>query len=228
MQKADVVLYDRLISQDILKLIPGSTRKEYVGKAPGRHSATQDQIISRMISLARQGNSVCRLKGGDPYVFGRGGEEAVALQAAGIPIKTVPGITAAIGAGASCGFPLTHRGLSQAVTFITGHSADESETHWTALVNLQHTLVFYMGVSQHSQIQNGLIAAGMAPEMKVAIIENATSLQQRVTMGTLEELNMLVSVNSIESPAIIIVGEIVSLGAILNSEALGWIEERIV
>ena len=212
-QECDWILYDRLVSEEIRELFPADTNCEYVGKQSGRTTNPQQSICDRLISLARQGHSVCRLKGGDPFIFGRGGEEMLALRNARIEVEITPAITAALGCGAAAGIPLTHRHLSQGITLLTGQAADILGHNWRALRQLNHTLVFYMGVEQAGAIQRQLLAAEMSPEMPVALIERGTLDGQRTIVGELQSMTTLISEHDIKTPAIIVVGAVVELAA---------------
>lgn len=217
LQQADAVVYDRLVGEEILTLIPARAQRHDVGKRCGVKSLSQEAIGELLISLALQGKRVVRLKGGDPYVFGRGGEEALALQARGIRFVVVPGITAALGCAASCGIPLTHRGISRSVTLVTGHLQAEAQQSeqlfhgWQALVSGGHTLVFYMGLEQAAHIRGGLLAAGAARELPVALIVAGTTRRQRVVTTTLDGLELQAERLKGETPVLILVGEVVRL-----------------
>lgn len=210
LQSADVILYDRLVSSDILNLARRDAQRVYVGKAKGDHSVPQDEIEDRLIAHARAGKIVVRLKGGDPFVFGRGGEELDAVKAAGIPVYVTPGITAATGCAASAGVPLTHRDFSQAVTFVTGHAQDDREPDldWKALAALGHTLVVYMGVGKAELIARALVANGRAPSTPVAIVEKGTTANEKILKGDLSHLGALVRDGGVEGPALLIIGEV--------------------
>lgn len=217
LQQADAVVYDRLVGEEILALIPVSAQRHDVGKRCGVKSLPQEAIGELLISLALQGKRVVRLKGGDPYVFGRGGEEALALQARGIRFLVVPGITAALGCAASCGIPLTHRGISRSVTLVTGHLQAESQQSeqlfqgWQALVSGGHTLVFYMGLEQADHIQRGLLLAGAATSLPVALIIAGTTRRQRVVITDLAGVAQQAECLKGETPVLILVGEVVRL-----------------
>ena len=218
MHQADVILHDRLVSRSILDMARRDADRISVGKAPGKDSAHQEDIESLMVSLAQEGKRVLRLKGGDPFVFGRGGEEALSLARAGIRFEIVPGITAAAGSAAYAGIPLTDRHLSRSVTLITAHSSEAlAGTDWTALARPNQTTVFYMGVGRAGDIQRALIDHGRAPDTPVAIIENATTREQRNFGGRLGQLEDLVRDNAVRPPATIIVGETAGL-----AEQLDW------
>jgi len=222
LQQADVVLYDRLVSPEVLDLSRRDADKIYVGKAQGRHSLPQEEINALLVSLAAEGKRVCRLKGGDPFVFGRGGEELEAVSAAGIDYQVVPGITAAAGCAAYAGIPLTHRDFSQSCVFVTGHTkAAGNEPDWAALSRAGQTLVFYMGLKNLPDISRKLKAHGMAAGMPAAIIEAGTTAKQRVLTGTLDTLPALVRRHDIGAPALIVIGEVVSL-----QSQLAWFEGK--
>jgi uroporphyrin-III C-methyltransferase len=216
LQEADTIVYDALVDPRILALARGSAVLEDAGKRGGRPSARQPDISARLIALARGGKRVLRLKGGDPCVFGRGGEEALALAEAGIPFRIVPGITAAIGGLAYAGIPLTHRGVNSAVTLITGHNSDGavpgkegSAPDWSAIARGSPVIVLYMALRHLDDIARRLIAAGRAPGEPVAIVSKATTAAQRVVVTTLAEAASAAA--SIESPAIIAIGEVVRM-----------------
>jgi len=212
MQQADIVLYDRLVSPQILALTRRDAEKLYVGKQASNHCVPQDQINAKLIELAKQGHRVVRLKGGDPFIFGRGGEEAQALVAAGIPFTAVPGITSAAGSATYCGIPLTHRDYAQSVTFVTGHlKNNQCEMDWQAYAKPNQTLVIYMGLSNLQHICNQLIAHGKDKATPIALVENATRPEQRITCGTLDNITEKAKAAQVKSPALIIIGEVVSL-----------------
>jgi uroporphyrin-III C-methyltransferase/precorrin-2 dehydrogenase/sirohydrochlorin ferrochelatase len=212
MQDADVVVYDRLIGDRILDYVRRDAERIFVGKAKGRHTVPQDRIHRLLIDRARAGHRVVRLKGGDPFVFGRGGEELDALRAAGVTTEIVPGITAATGCAAAARIPLTHREHASAVTFVTGHGADgEADLDWSSLAALKHTLVIYMGLSTASTIASQLIGHGMDPYTPAAIVENGTRPNQRVITGLLVELGALVTRHAITGPALIVIGTVAGL-----------------
>ncbi|PWK54254.1 siroheme synthase CysG [Pleionea mediterranea] len=217
MQKADVVVYDRLVSEPILNLVRRDAERIYVGKQKAQHCVPQDKINELLIHQAQQGKRVVRLKGGDPYIFGRGGEEAQQLVDAGISFDVVPGITSAAGASTYCGIPLTHRDYAQSVTFATGHLKNNSvDLNWTALAQSNNTLVIYMGLTGLAIIGEKLIEQGLTPSMPVAVIQNATQDNQKVVIGTLKNIAQRVKQAQITSPAIIIIGEVVKLYNRLN------------
>lgn len=219
LREADVVVYDALASPDVLRLAGPRAILEYAGKRGGRPSPRQPDISRRLVQLARQGQRVLRLKGGDPFVFGRGGEEAMSLVAAGVPFRIIPGITAGIGGLAHAGIPLTHRDTNHAVTFLTGHSAsgDVPDTFdWPALAHGAPVLVLYMALKHLDTIAGRLLAAGRPGAEPVAVISNATLPSQRVLETRLDRCAAAVAEAGIEPPAIIVIGAVVRLRAALN------------
>jgi len=218
MQQADVVIYDRLVSQPIMDLCRRDAEKIYVGKARSNHSVPQDGINALLVKYASQGKRVCRLKGGDPFIFGRGGEEIQELFDAGITFQVVPGITAASGCSAYAGIPLTHRDYAQSVRFLTGHLKEGSpELPWDELVYENQTLVLYMGLVGLENTCQQLIAHGQRPNMPVALISKGTTPEQKVVVGTLADIASKVSEYHIQAPTLTIIGEVVSL-----REQLKW------
>ncbi len=209
--EADTIVYDRLVDPAVLELGRRDAERIHVGKAAGRHSLSQDEINALLARLASQGKRVVRLKGGDPFVFGRGGEELEALRARGIAVAVVPGVTAALGCAAAAEIPLTYRGLASAVTFVTASQRDGGELDWAALARLPGTLAIYMGVSQAERIAERLVAHGRRPATPVALVENGTRQGERVIVGKLGELAALVEAHGIGAPALIVVGEVVRL-----------------
>ncbi|WP_027468112.1 siroheme synthase CysG [Deefgea rivuli] len=217
MQQADVVLYDNLVSSDIMEMVRRDAERIYVGKKSNNHALPQEEINQLLVRLALEGKKVLRLKGGDPFIFGRGGEEIEELAANGIAFEVVPGITSAAGASCYAGIPLTHRDYAQSVTFVTGHRrAGETDLDWPRLVNPSETVVVYMGVAQAGYIAEQLIAHGRASNTLVAIIERATTPQQRVITGTLANLAALIEQHQIKPPALLIIGDVVQLHDKLN------------
>jgi len=219
LQQADSVVYDALVDPRILALARPGAALDYAGKRGGKPSPQQPDITARLIRLARTGQRVLRLKGGDPFVFGRGGEEALALAAAGIPFRIVPGITAAIGGLAYAGIPTTHRDINAAVTFITGHASDgevPDGLDWPALARGAPVLVLYMALKHLAAIAERLIAAGRRAEEPVAVVSKATTEAQRVLETTLARAAADVAAAGIEPPAIIAIGEAVRLRASLD------------
>lgn len=212
MQQADVIIYDRLVSPPILDLCRRDAEKIYVGKARSNHSVPQDGINALLVEYAAQGKRVCRLKGGDPFIFGRGGEEIQELFAAGVAFQVVPGITAASGCSAYAGIPLTHRDYAQSVRFLTGHLKEGSpELPWNELVYENQTLVLYMGLVGLEKICAQLIAHGQRPNMPVALISKGTTPDQKVVVGTLADIASKVTEHQIQAPTLTIIGEVVSL-----------------
>lgn len=211
-QQADVVLYDRLVSDPILALLPPKCERIYVGKKQADHAVPQVEINQRLVDLAQQGRNVLRLKGGDPFIFGRGGEEIELLADSGVSFQVVPGITAASGCASYAGIPLTHRDHSQSVRFITGHlKSNQVNLDWPELATPNQTLVFYMGLSGLNEICRSLIQYGRGEQTPAAIVEKGTTPQQRVITGTLATLPDLVASQDVSAPTLLIVGEVVQL-----------------
>ena len=220
MQQADVVLYDRLVAPAIIELCRRDAERLYVGKRRAEHAVPQEEINRLLVKLAKEGKRVLRLKGGDPFIFGRGGEEIEELAAEGIPFQVVPGITAASGCAAYAGIPLTHRDHAQSVRFVTGHRKDGSfDLNWADLVSPSQTLVFYMGLTGLADICQQLIVHGRAASTPAALIQQGTTQQQRVYSGNLTNLAELVAEHEVHAPTLVIVGEVVSL-----REKLAWFE----
>ncbi len=212
MQKADVVVYDRLVSKPIMELVRRDAEKIYVGKAMANHAVPQEGINEILVKLAKQGKRVLRLKGGDPFIFGRGGEEISELMENGVGFQVVPGITAAAGCAAYAGIPLTHRDYSQSVTFVTGHrKADGDTLNWPALAAPQQTVVFYMGLHCVNTLCEQLIAHGRAASTPAALVEKGTQPDQKVYLGELGTLPELVKQQDVKPPTLIIVGEVVEM-----------------
>ena len=212
LQTAQAVVYDELANDELLKNCPVGCELHAVGKRAGKHSATQGEINTLLVSLAGAGKRVVRLKGGDPLVFGRAGEEIEALRAAGLPFEIVPGVTAATASAAVAGLPLTHRDFSSAVVFVTGHqcAANTSALDWGALAKLRATLCFYMGVRRLPEIAHNLLAHGMPAEMPLALICEATLPTQRIVITTLGAAEKI-SADQISPPALVVIGEVVRL-----------------
>lgn len=208
--QSDLVVYDRLVSKEVIALIKPGTQLLYVGKKRSDHCVPQEQINQLLVDHAKQGKRVVRLKGGDPFIFGRGGEEIASLVEQNIPFQVVPGITAASGCSAYAGIPLTSRGFAQSVQFVTGQLKDGTiDLNWPELVAPDKTLVFYMGLNTLEVICESLIENGMDKTMPIALIEKGTTESQRVFTSTLEQMPNKVANESIESPALIIVGRVV-------------------
>ena len=217
MQQADVVLYDRLVSDGVMELVRRDAERIYVGKRRSEHIMEQENINQLLDDLAQQGKPVLRLKGGDPFIFGRGGEEIELLAQHHIPFQVVPGITAASGCAAYAGIPLTHRDYAQSVRFVTGHLKDDSTNlHWPELAAPGQTLVFYMGLVGLADICAALIAHGRAPETPVALIEKGTTRDQRVLIADLSSIAETVAQNDVHGPTLLIIGEVVKLHASLR------------
>ncbi len=218
--QADTVVYDNLVSAAVLAHAHEQAERIYVGKKAGNHSLPQIDINSLLIELARKGKCVVRLKGGDPYIFGRGGEEAEALWEAGIPFEVVPGVTAAAGAAAYAGIPLTHRDHAQSCFLVTGHLKDEScDLDWPTLARPGQTLVIYMGLTSLPEISRQLIAHGMAADTPAACVRRASLPEQKTVIGTIADLPRIVHEQGIKPPALLIIGSVVSL-----HEKLAWHE----
>jgi uroporphyrin-III C-methyltransferase/precorrin-2 dehydrogenase/sirohydrochlorin ferrochelatase len=218
LQEADVILHDRLVADEVLNLARRDADRICVGKMSGGHSVSQGRINELLLEQARLGRRVVRLKGGDPFIFGRGGEELEFLHQHGIPFEVVPGITAAIACGAYAGIPLTHREYAQSVRFVTAHSGDSmASLDWATLARERQTLALYMGVAGLRTICDQLVQHGRAPSTPVAIIENGSRSNQRVVLATLAELEEAGRVAAVKSPALVIVGEVAAL-----AETLHW------
>jgi uroporphyrin-III C-methyltransferase/precorrin-2 dehydrogenase/sirohydrochlorin ferrochelatase len=213
MQMADVILHDRLVSPEVLNLARRDADFISVGKTPGCRANSQDEINKLLVDFVAAGKRVCRLKGGDPFIFGRGGEEAEALDVAGFHYQVVPGITAAAGCAASARIPLTHREFSQAVIFAAAHGKNSVENiDWPSLARERQTITFYMAVNRFPVVMNQLIEHGRSPDTPLAIIENGTRPEQRVVRGTLGQLTLLADAHRIAAPAMLIIGEVAALG----------------
>jgi uroporphyrin-III C-methyltransferase/precorrin-2 dehydrogenase/sirohydrochlorin ferrochelatase len=223
MQQADVVVHDRLVAPALLELVRRDAERIYVGKERDRHTLSQQDINALLVARARAGQRVLRLKGGDPFIFGRGGEEIATLGAEGIPFQVVPGITAASGCSAYAGIPLTHRDHAQAVVFVTGHMQDgRLALDWRALASPRTTRVFYMGVQAVPIISRELMAAGLPGETPAAVVEQGTQPTQRVITSTLARLPAEVEAAAVRPPSLVIVGEVVSL-----HETLAWFRPAV-
>ena len=223
-QQADVVVYDRLVSADILSLIPAGISRISVGKEVGKHCVPQEQINEIIVNLAKSGRKIVRLKGGDPYMFGRGGEEVLALKKHHINFEVVPGITAASGCSSYSGIPLTHRGMSRRVQFITGHFNDNEplDLNWKSIADPQSTLVIYMGLSNLPLVVHSLIDAGLSASMPAAAVQNGTTHSQQRVITTLENLVDAIRQKQMQAPVMIIIGEVVSL-----ADELDWFQHTL-
>ena len=218
MQMADVVVYDRLVSPPILDMVRRDAEKIYAGKAKSDHAIPQENINQLLVRLAKEGKRVLRLKGGDPFIFGRGGEEIAELIDEGIEFQVVPGITAASGCASYAGIPLTHRDYSQACIFVTGHRRDGSdELNWDMLSHPNQTVVFYMGLDNVGRICEAMKAHGRAADTPAALVEKGTTATQRVFIGNLDTLPSIIADNDVRAPTLILVGEVVAL-----HDRLGW------
>ncbi|WP_442957642.1 uroporphyrinogen-III C-methyltransferase [Phenylobacterium sp.] len=226
LQTADVVVHDGLVSDEILDLTPSRARRISVAKRKSRHSYGQDEINRMLVAFAQDGLTVVRLKGGDPFIFGRGGEELVACRAAGVACKVVPGVTAALAAAADAGAPLTHRGSAQAVTFVTGHASTGQvpDLDWPSLAKANQTVVIYMGVSTAAGISARLIGAGRAGSTPALIVENASRADERRVVTTLAGLPDAAA--QVAGPALLIVGEAMALAQAGTAELVAHVEAR--
>ena len=224
LQAAEVLLYDNLVSDAVLALAPANAQRIYVGKQASKHTMPQQAIGALMVEHARQGRRVLRIKGGDGYIFGRGGEEAQVLAAAGIPFSVIPGITAAQGAAAACGIPLTHRDHARSLIFATGHLQDNQQVQldWATLARPEQTVVIYMGLGTLPILCEQLMAHGLPASTPAALVENATLPAQRCVVGTLAQLPQLAQEAALKPPTLIILGEVVALQPTLAAaQALG-------
>jgi len=217
MRNVDTVVYDYLVSEAVLALVDRRAERIYAGKRQGCHALSQEEINRLLVTLAGRGKRVLRLKGGDPFIFGRGGEECEFLFAHGVPFEVVPGVTSASGASCYAGIPLTHRDCARAVVFATGHLKDGSaDLDWDALARPQQTVVIYMGITRLAEICRELVTHGASPDLPAAAIERATTAQQRVVAATLATLPERAATAGVRPPALIVVGEVVKLRARLD------------
>jgi uroporphyrin-III C-methyltransferase len=224
LREAQVVLYDHLVGCEVLDFVPKQAHRIYVGKQSGCHTLSQEAIIELMLRLAHSGRPVLRLKGGDPFIFGRGGEEAQALAQAGVPFEVIPGISAAQGVAASAGIPLTHRDHACTLVMTTGHLRGEGDARtldldWALLARPRQTVVIYMGVATLPVICEQLIRHGLAPDTPAAVVERATRPDQRTVDGTLETLPALARIHEVKAPALIVIGAVAQLHAVLAPAA---------
>ena len=223
LQQADVIVYDRLVAPAILDLARRDAERIYAGKQPGSRTHTQKEINRLLIDLARQGKRVIRLKGGDPFIFGRGGEEIETLTESEIPFQVVPGITAASGCAAYAGIPLTHREYAHSCVFVTGHLKDDTvNLDWDALIRPKHTIVIYMGLIGLPTICESLIERGLEAQTPAALVQQGTTRNQRVFVGTLSTLPEIVRRAGAKAPTLFIVGEVVRLRS-----KLSWYEDSV-
>ena len=225
MEEADVVVYDRLAPEALLGYARPEAEKIYVGKKPGNPTMSQEEINDLLVEKGRAGMTVVRLKGGDPYVFGRGGEEALALQRAALPFEVVPGVTSGVAAPTYAGIPVTHRNVSTSVAFVTGHedpTKGRPDVDWEKLANGVDTLVLYMGVGRLEEISKGLIAAGKSQETPVACVRWGTVPEQQTVSGTLQDIADRVAGAGLKPPAIVVIGDVVDL----REQGLDWYERR--
>lgn len=224
LKQADKVVYDALVSEDILSLVRPDAELFYAGKRGGKPSWNQQDITDKLIELAQDGHRVLRLKGGDPFVFGRGGEEAQALVAADIPFRMIPGISAGVGGLGYAGIPATHRDVNHAVTFVTGHLAGKGQAElldWASIAKASPVIVIYMAMSRLAVIAELLMQAGRSADEPVAIVTHATTPRQRIATGRLAEAAKLAEQHNLEPPSIIVIGEVVNL-----AETLNWFGDR--
>ncbi len=224
LQQADAVVYDRLVSDEILSLIPTGVSRISVGKEVGKHCVPQEQINEIIVNLAKSGRKIVRLKGGDPYMFGRGGEEILALKKHSINFEVVPGITAASGCSSYSGIPLTHRGMSRRVQFITGHfnNNEPLDLNWQSIADPDSTIVIYMGLSNLPLAVHSLIDAGLPASMPAAAIQDGTTASQQRLITTLDQLNDAIQQQRMKAPVMIIIGEVVSL-----ADELDWFQQSL-
>ena len=218
-KEADVILYDALVGDGIRKLFPPGTKLIDVGKRADNHTYPQEEINQMLVDLASQYHRIVRLKGGDPYVFGRGGEEAEALRKAGMEVEVIPGITSAIAVPGHAGIPVTHRGYASAVTIITGHedpTKGESALNFRALAQMKGTIVILMGIKRLGENVDALMVNGKSRDTPVAIIESGTTGKERLTIGTLGTIVDLADMHGVRSPAVIVIGEVVGLRKVLK------------
>jgi uroporphyrin-III C-methyltransferase len=231
LRQADVIIYDRLIAQELLEEAHPDAELIFVGKRPHYHTLSQDGINRLLVERVRSGQIVARLKGGDPFVFGRGGEEALALRLAGLPFEIVPGVSSALAVPAYAGVPVTHRGVATSFAVVTGHECDETggdSTDWMALARIP-TLIILMGVGQITQIRRALIEAGRDPQTPAIAIAQGTTDQQRTVCSTLDQLPAAIAASGLQAPATIVIGEVVGLHDFLDwyqpdGRATGFVE----
>ncbi|MBE0472600.1 MAG: uroporphyrinogen-III C-methyltransferase [Rhodoferax sp.] len=220
LQQADVIVYDNLVSDGVLAFVSPSAERIYAGKRRNEHTLRQEQINTLLVKLASQGKQVVRLKGGDPFIFGRGGEELQALAASGVAFEVVPGVTAASGVSSYAGIPLTHRDHAQCCLFVTGHLKDgTADLDWPSLVRLNQTVVIYMGLGGLPEICKQMVAHGSSPELPIAVVQDGSQPTQKVVTGTLADMAERVAQAGLKSPCLTIIGEVVKL-----HRELAWFE----
>jgi uroporphyrin-III C-methyltransferase len=217
-KSADIVLYDKLVDERVIALVPKNTELIDVGKDPNHHKVPQQKINDLLVKYAKKGKTVVRLKGGDPYVFGRGGEEAEELAAHGIVVEIVPGISSAVAVPAYAGIPVTHRKYASVFSVITGHEAAGNELKWDVLAQLDGTLVILMGVGTLTENVAKLIACGKSAHTPAAIIAQGTTSRQKVVVGTLEDIALKAEAANVEAPAVLVVGDVVKLAHVLKPQ----------
>ncbi len=223
LQQAQVIVYDHLVSSAVLDFVSPTAERIYAGKRRNEHTMRQEQINALLVKLAQEGKQVVRLKGGDPFMFGRGGEELQALAAHGVAFEVVPGVTAAAGVSSYAGIPLTHRDYAQSCLFVTGHLKDGSaDLDWPSLVRLRQTVVIYMGLGGLSEICSQMMAHGALPTLPIAVVQDGTITSQKVVTGTLADMPERVAQARLKSPCLTIIGEVVKLHA-----ALAWFKPLI-
>lgn len=223
LQRCCAIVYDDLIAPELLDEAPANADRIYMGKREGRHSASQEAICAKLVELAREGKDVVRLKGGDPFVFGRGGEEALALQAAGVPFEVVPGVTSAVAVPALAGIPVTHRGMSRSFHVVTAHTADTPDglpEYFDDLARLPGTLVFLMGLSRLEMIAQRLAQAGKAPETPAAVASGGNAPHPTTVRGTLADIAVKTRAAGVQPPAVIVVGDVAALELTTGSKSL--------
>jgi uroporphyrin-III C-methyltransferase/precorrin-2 dehydrogenase/sirohydrochlorin ferrochelatase len=222
LQQAEVVVYDHLVSNAVLDFVAPAAQRIFAGKRRNEHTLRQEQINALLVHLAREGKQVVRLKGGDPFIFGRGGEELQTLAAHGIPFEVVPGVTAASGVSAYAGIPLTHRDYAQSCLFVTGHLQDGSaDLDWPSMVRTRQTVVIYMGLNALPDICRQMMAHGAAPELPIAVVQDGSIVTQRVVTGTLATMAQRVAQAGLVSPCLTLIGEVVKL-----HDALAWFNPK--
>jgi len=220
LQKADVLVYDNLVSPGVLEFVAPSAERIYAGKRRNEHTLRQEQINTLIVKLAQEGKQVVRLKGGDPFIFGRGGEEMQALAASGVAFEVVPGVTAASGVSSYAGIPLTHRDYAQTCLFVTGHLKNgTADLDWPSLVRLNQTVVIYMGLGGLPEICRQMIAHGASPDLPIAVVQDGSLPTQRVVTGTLSNMAERVAQAALKSPSLTLIGEVVKL-----HQELAWFQ----